>query len=325
MAKSTSKKPKEAKRTIYYVRPHWFGNPDRSHSLEQILRKALKTLNTTVLREFEYSDHTLQGSFFQDDPTTDGLYFYVNRYTDGMDMTVVPHAKDNEINNRVDTVEPPEGHNFRTGGILGLLSGDNLVVCGDNLRWVTIAKYFDRLLINSNQAEFSGTFTLGPIGDVNKLALIQKTGATSIDLGLNIFDSSLDRISEGVNQQLSPLKKALKSIRDLVMDSSSEKLKELAKDENLSAKVTFGMDGRMKGGSTSRDQLKSFAERILREEETEDFSIISGSGERITSDEVKIHCKAMLPLRGDSVDRKSTWQKLTNYYVELKNKGVLEQ
>jgi len=91
-----------------------------------------------------------------------------------------------------------------------------------------------------------------------------------------------------------------------------------------------GTEGRKKHkdpefGDAGRKRLERTAEMVLNEADDGGFVIITGAGNKITADEVRIADNISIKVHGKSLNCSDAWEKLAQYFDKLKINGVLSQ
>jgi hypothetical protein len=94
-------------------------------------------------------------------------------------------------------------------------------------------------------------------------------------------------------------------------------------------KLEISFDQRRKGGELGRERLQAAAKSFLgaptEGDDDAGFTIVTGSGKRLTAAEIRVSDSRDFNPYGNSIFRIDAFEALLSYYEELEASGVLEQ
>jgi len=320
-------KKNEKNRTLFYRRVVW--HDDSGKTMENLLISAHLKLETTEDRTFNYNDYEIQGMKIEHKDAI-GLFCHVSSYIPGQKRSVVPHPSPAKETVPL-TQDPPHKHNFMEGDIFFLINGNHIVLCPSGVR-ETIASAYITHTLQSVMNETTPRFSLEPIADINKVNLLNQEGVKRIELNSSLYDASLEYMKRKNDEHKTKERKtitkkllaaAVKELQSIF--ASDSELHEIGKKENLNVRIELSFDSRKKDGDIGRKRIENVAHQLIKDERDDCFAIITGSGKRLTYDEVRLHEKVIIPAHGNSISRSETWASLDRYLRDLKLKGLIEQ
>ncbi len=306
-------------KTLSYRRANFFGETANIDKLEDYLFAAHTKRSTIELRTFaDPGQPIIECRNFLKDKV--GVFLHLTSHHPGEKASVLPKAT-GVVTGEVGTTPPPEKCEFMDGDTTALISGNNVLLCATNMHEKKAERYMVHILEAAIADKNASKFGLVKVGDINKLKLIQKQGVSSISLDVGLYEASLERM-----ERKSVTSKLGGSFWDeflslFLKDSGAE---EIAKAENLSARIILSYDKRVKGKPLGRVKLQDMATQML-EGEDDGFMIETLGGEKIRAGSVAVRKSVSLPKHGKSVYCHDAWRALEEYYQELKAGGLLEQ
>lgn len=323
------KKPNFKNKKFYYRRAKW--DDQGKQSLESLLIDAHKLLDTVGKRTFEVSSGAeIRGASFNDDG---GLYLQIASYVPGESTSIIDKSKRAKQSN-VTAQTAPEGKDYLDGEVFVYIKGNHVILCPSGVRETVVETYVWHVLRAIEKKEIAKTFELDKVAKTNKLRMIKDEGVKEIDLNTSLYEASLIHMDQK-NPKVSGWKKALANQLSAVF-SKDKDLKDITEKENLNVKVTIKFDG-MEARRNSKDpefgkagkkRLEKTAEQVIAEfdEEHENgFVIVTGAGNRITSDEIRVSDSFRVETLGKSLSKSAAWTKLKEYHDRLDADGVFKQ
>lgn len=316
----SKEKPKTKNRTLFYRRVIW--RDKTTKKLEDILIKAHEILTTTKQRTFPYHDAEIQGMKIKHDQ--DNCFrCHVATYIPGQPTSLVP-SPSTEKENNTRTQEPPSNEDFMEGDVFFLLAGDHIVICPSGVRESIAIAYISNVIQNAFPEGSIAFYSIEAIADINKVNLIRQEGVKKIILNSSLYEASYDYMErKTVKQTL--LSTAAMEILALFSKDKDKNLMDIDKKENLSVRLEISYDSRKKGGNIGKKRIDRVANKIIHDDDTAGTSIITGTGKRVTPDEVRISEKVQIKVRGNSISRADAWAKLDQYLYDLTSSGLLEK
>lgn len=165
----------------------------------------------------------------------------------------------------------------------------------------------------------SGQFELMKVANASKVSLIHQFGVKEIDLKTSLFEASANyyRRKHSADGMLGAVAKHLKAISGGSCDPV---------DDSLSVSLSLRLDKRKKQNiSLGEKKIKDIALDLIKDEDSSDFVIITGDGQRIGRDELSIRTRVGIKAYGKSVDRDSAWHELEQFYRSLSASGAIGQ
>jgi hypothetical protein len=320
-----SRKKTKSKK-FYYRRARW--NEQGNHTLENLLKDAHNKLPTVGHRTFGSSNNELKGADFK--ANDKGLFLHIASYVPGQPTSTID--KDGAVNSATITAElAPEGKDFMDGDIFALVKDNHVILCPSGVREGVAASYFLYILEASKQKLVASSLELDKVSNTSKLKMIRTEGVKELQFSSSLYQASLHDL---VNHQstssklLAPISAQIKSV--FAKDTMLNDITEL---ENLNIKLSLkfdGTEGRRKHGNPNfgdagRERLVKTAEMVLNEADDGGFVIVTGAGNKITAGEVRIADDLPIKVHGKSLNCSDAWEKLAQYFDQLKINGVLSQ
>lgn len=315
----TTKKENTKNRTLFYRRVVWYD--EHPKDLESLLMSAHQILTTTEKRTFSHNDVEIQGMKIKHDDKV-GFFCHVASYIPGQQTSLIPAPSAVKENDPLPQ-SPPIKHNFMEGDIFFLVNGDHIVLCPSGVRETIAVTYISNILQNSVNEGMVPRYSIEPIADINKIKLLHQEGVKSIVMDSSLYDASLQYMERKTFKE-TLLAKMAKEFLALFSADNDKELREIDKKENLTVRLEISYDSRKKGGAIGKKRIESAANKLINDED-DGFSIITGTGKRITSDEVRLSEKEQIKIHGKSISRADAWGKLDEYLHSLKTMGMLEQ
>lgn len=317
------KKAKNKK--LYYRRARW--NDQGKDTLEKLLKAAHDKLPTVGDRTFTSPINELIGADFK--AADKGLFLHIASYVPDQPTSIID--KDKLVNSATITAEPaPIGKDFMDGDIFVLVKDNHVILCPSGVREGVATRYFEHVLNKLDQKLVASSLELDKVSNTSKLKMIQNEGVKELQLSSSLYQASIHRLD-----RQSATSKLFGSIRTQFKSvfSTDEKLKDINELENINITISLrfdGTEGRKKHknhefGVAGKERLKKTAEMILDEDYDEGFVIITGAGNTITADEVRVADSVAVKVYGKSLNCSDAWEKLAQYFSKLKDSGILSQ
>ncbi len=252
-----------------------------------------------------------------------GLFFHLASYTPHQPTSLVPfpsRAKSKETSPE----PPPDKHNYMEGDIFFMISGNHIVLCPSGARESVALSYINHALRKSGKEKHITRFSIEPVAKIDKVKLLQQEGVKKVALNASLYEASVE-YTERKTTKMNLLNGVAEEVLALFAKDNNQELQSISDMENLSVKLELSFDSRKKGGAVGRERLEKTANMLISDDEDQGFSIVTGSGKRLTADEIRISDKVKLAPHGNSVFRSSARDALEQYLVDLNDSGMLEQ
>jgi len=325
----SGKKTNFKNKKFYYRRAKW--DDQGKQSLETILIDAHTTLETVGKRTFDAnSGAEIRGASFKNDK---GLYLQIASYVPGEATSIIDKSK-RAKQSSVTAQTAPDGKDYLDGEVFVYVKENHVILCPSGVRETVVETYICHILSAVEKKEIARTFELDKVAKTNKLRMIKEEGVKEIDLNTSLYEASLIHMDKN-KPKVSGWKKAMANQLSAVF-SKDKDLKDITEKENLNVKVSIKVDGREarknskdpEFGKAGKKRLEKTAEQVIAEfdEENENgFVIVTGAGNRITSDEIRVSDSFRIETLGKSLSKSATWTKLKEYHDRLDADGVFKQ
>ena len=323
------KKPSFKNKKFYYRRAKWQGQ--EKVTLETILIDAHTTLDTVGKRTFSVSSGSeIRGASYKND---NGLYLQVASYVPGDSTSIIDKSKRSKQSN-VTAQAAPDGKDYLDGEVFVYIKGNHVILCPSGIRESVLETYVWHVLRAFERKDIASSFELDKVAKTNKLRMIKDEGVKEIDLKTSLYEASLIHLDKN-NPKVSGWKKAVANQLSALFGKDKD-LKEIKDKENLNVNISLKYDGAEARkhskdpdfGIAGKKRLEKTAEQVISEFEQENengFTIITGAGNTITSEEIRVSDSFRVETLGKSLSKSSTWSKLKEYHDRLNSDGVFKQ
>jgi len=314
---------------FYYRRAKW--NDQGKQSLEVFLIEAHKTLDTVGKRTFKASSGTeIRGASLKDNH---GLYLQIASYVPGEATSIIDKNKLN-TQSSITAQSAPEGKDYLDGEVFVYIKDNHVILCPSGARETVVEAYILHILNAVENKDIAKSFELDKVAKTDKLRMIKDEGVKEIDLNTSLYEASLIHMDKN-NPKVSDFKKSLANHFSAIFSKDMD-LKDITEKENLNVKVTIKLDGMearrnskdLEFGKIGKQRLERTAEQVIAEFDGENqngFVIVTGAGNRITSDEIRVSDSFRIETLGKSLKKSATWTKLKEYHDRLDADGVFKQ
>lgn len=311
--------PKPTRKTAYYFRAI---NRKIAVDLQSLLKKTRQVFGNVAASEITLgAEEVIRIQHYRDNDV--GVFLHLVRYLPGEKAsTLLPKsikAEDDEGSH-----SPPTGTEYKDGDSFLLVKNHNVIFCSHGISVeksrLYLAILFEAAKLNKEQR----TFDLAPASNIDKLNLLRKNGVKSIELGTNAYDISLH---QNANQSL--LAKVFGKVADelkalLEKDDNPAEQKVL---EDLLVNVELRLDGNTRAAQVTQDFIEQVAESVLEEKDNpiSEFTIITQTNDRITSDKIRLQDSFLVPKEDGSVSHTGIWDGLEKYLTTITQGNLVEQ
>lgn len=314
---------------FYYRRARW--DNQGKDTLEKILTDAHEKLDTVGKRSFPIgSGAEVRGADFAVDG---GLYLQIASYVPDEATSIIDKSK-RAKKSSVTAYGAPEGKDYLNGEVFAYINGNHVIICPSGVRENILLKYICHVLVVTNNQKILKDFELDRIAKTSKLRMIKDEGVKEIDLSASLYEASLMHINKS-DSRVSDWKKAIANQFSALFGKDPD-LSKIKEKENLNVRISLKYDGKeaMKRsddpefGKDGKKRLEKTAEQVIKEydqDQENGFVIITGNGNTITSDEIRVSDTYRVEALGKSLSQSSAWIKLKEYYNKLDRDGVLNQ
>ena len=314
---------------FYYRRAVWEGQ--RKGKIEKILTKAHESLDTVGKRTFETgSGAEIRGARYSDNK---GLYLHIAAYVPGEATSIIEKSA-RAKQSRVTAQAAPDGKDYLDGDAFVFVKENEVIICPSGLREAVVERYIWHILKKSGHEDIAHTFELDKIASASKLKMIKDQGVKEVVLNASLYEASLLQMDKK-KPNISNIKRSIADNLEAIFGQDPD-LKQIHQQENINVKVSLKFDGtaarrnnKVTGyGVAGRKRLEGAAVQLVSnysDVDDDQFTIITGMGNSITPDEIRVSESYKVETLGKSLSRKSAWKLLREYYDRLKTEGVFSQ
>lgn len=304
-------------KTLEYRRAKFLND---KQNLEQLIRQAWSQSKNRSERTITLTTNESISGLSARNSHTNGFAVHCARYIDGQSVGTIKRTPAPEVEVGEKNPEPDE--NFLNSDFMALIKGNHVISmnCGRNAASLRI--YLYDFFRKAKLPDSSRQFDLIRIGRPDKIAIINAVGVGKVDLKIGISETTaselITRSDDSVWQKSkSAIAEALQAIT--------------AKDENLEkirnaeqGTVTVSINIPKRDLSVAKKGLNSFAEEVVEDEESGNFTIYLRDGSTIRSDEISVKKRITLEAIANSVNVRQTWDEMEKYMSDLEEKGQVK-
>lgn len=305
-------------KTLAYRRAHFI--VDGSGPLEPHLVEAHKRRPNIEDRTIDEDNQLVLECRNFSHKSGSGVFLHIAAYTPGEQASVVRRVR-GVSSGDLETAAPPEGCEFMDGDTMIFVSGDHVILCSSTLHEKQSERYLTRIVELAKISTHAGNFGLSKVANIDKVRLLKKQGVKAIILNSTLYSASLEHLERTtVSKTLSG------GIADQVLAIFGKNMneQELEKAENINVNLKLSFDSRKSGAVFGQEKLGAIANLMVNEDD-DNFIIETMTGEKISPNDVVLSKKTSMQKFGKTVYCQDAWRELENYYLELKNGGLLEQ
>ena len=220
----------------------------------------------------------------------------------------------------------PTKHEFVDGEAYLLVKDQHVIFCSHGLTLKAVENYLNRLLHSEDVDE---RFEFTPIGNIDKLQLINRSGVKQVDFSATIFKMTQDELNENAEKmRKSRFSRILDGLTREVKKAFAKDLSEEEKKilEELQVDVSVKLMGNTRASLEARKFVKNEARTMLSDDLSPEVEFITGNGETIKSSDIQLH--KMINIKklnnSNSLEYEDAWLGLGNYFDELKQQKFTE-
>lgn len=309
----------QRQKTLNYRRAEWFGEGTTAPPLEKCLRQALGSLKTIDERTIFRGGRNAKVAK-QQDVSNGGLLLHLATETPGEAASVVPKMASTATELDLRTQNPPNDGEWLDGDAFVLAHDDHVCVCTTGLHENAIATFFHHFFEKAKLPPNFRNFLLMKVVDVGTLTILQQQGVQEIEIRGSLYKVTADyvrrraHISGVLGIIGKEIKRQLGKPDDVTQDS-------------LRVALNIKLDRRQKKYlSLGEKDIELLAENLIKNvEDDDDYTIITGTGQKITPKEVFVRAHVLIDADGKTVGRDKAWSELIAFYRSLITSGILAQ
>lgn len=305
-------------KTVSYRRAEWLPEV-KGITLEKGLKDALTNLKTIDERTIvKGGQHTRIVK--HQNVAVGGTYFHLTSDTPGESASVVPKAGPGVAELDVKSQKPPKDGEWLDGDAFLYVYGDHVCMCSTAMRDATIQNYIFELFKKAQLRKDSIRFELTKVADVTKLKMLHSQGVRELEIRASLYQATANyekrkaHFTGGLGAVGKHIKNLIKRPHDVTPDA-------------LRVFITLKVDRRHpKQISLGEKTIEALAADVVKNpEESEDYVIITKTGQRISPNEIFMKSTVSIESDGKTINRTKAWRELSTFFTQLKAAGVLEQ
>nr|WP_319491842.1 hypothetical protein [uncultured Desulfobacter sp.] len=337
-----SKIPDKKTKQVYYKRSSWEGQKNTEY-LETFVKVCHDKYKSTALRTFKgFYGSEMKCAKYDDSEKDVGIMMQIASYVPDQPTSVIEKSSNQASEASVDAIDAPPGKDYLDGDVFILINKNDVILLPSGAREKVALHYLIAMLKKNDFDYIAGTLEFQSIANEDKVRLVKKEGVKSIELNASLYEASLmyiDRKSEKshkVTKLMDVKGKIAEHLRELFAEDES--LRDIKEKENVNIKLSISFDGReaMKHqkdktfGEIGKSRLQKTSEKALSEAMSNDsqlggFTIVTGAGNKIRTDEIIMSEKFRIKTLGKSLFPGEAFKVLKEYYDSLKARGVLSK
>ena len=305
-------------KTLSYRRAEWL--TPGVLTLERCIRDAHLKLQTIAERTIVYGAHHVRSAKMKS-VTSGGILMHITAEIPGDSTSVVPKISDRSSEFDLGTARPPSGGEWLTGDAFLYVRDDHVCMCTTDIHDGAV-RYFLQLLFEKSKLRKDSTrFSLEKVADISKVKLLHRQGVKELELRATLFKAtaSYAKRKNAVVGVTGAIGKHLKAVAGKPNDVTKDALR---------VELVLKVDRRLgqRNIAVGEKQIEFLAANVLQNRDKDDeFVIVTGTGERITRDEIFVRSKVRIESDGKTVNCDKAWEELLEFFGRLYDTGVLEQ
>jgi hypothetical protein len=257
-------------RTLTYRRALWLNDDPATISLESCVRQACEKLKTVGERTIIHGEGQYVSIASEQRDAKKGVLLHLTAETPGEAASIVPVPLKTSEKIDVSTTLPPKDFEFMDGDAFLYVIGDDVCLCSTSMMDGGIAYFFREIFKIAKLRKDADRFELAKTADINKIALIKRSGIKEIEIRATLFQASTDYVRRKTQpfSLLGAVNKHFKALLGKENDATNDALK---------AVLTFKVDRRIRGGITlGEKRVEQLATELVKsQEEGDDYVIVT--------------------------------------------------
>jgi hypothetical protein len=317
--------PEKREKTLSYRRAEWIIVTDLT--LEKCLRdayKARKNIGDRALFVGEQCVKTVKTR----DVQAGGLLVHITSETPGEAASVVPKADPKTTELDLKSERPVAEGEWLNGDAFLFVKGDHVCMCSTELRDGAIHQYLFELFKKSKLPEDTVKFELLKVADMSKIKMLHKQGVKELEIRATMYKASADYEKRKGNATGLPgfVAKQVRALIGKPNDVTPDGLRvflSIRTDRRFGQKALALGESRIE--ALAADVVKNQPKDGDKDKKYYDYVIKTGTGQRITPDEVFMKSTVAIDADGKTVRCDKVWKELTKFFDDLEESGALEQ
>lgn len=309
-----------ARKRLQYVRAVYNTGAKPSNTFQELIESALNKLKNTVNTQIALPAvgtwmvrHRQIGA--------DKIMLAIGGGEPHEQMSTLELApKKAKANDTEKTVKPPARRAFKLYDVYCLIAGDDLIVCLDHVRLPALTRYLAKLLGKAGLPAMTQAFELVPVSNKDKQDVLDAEGVKEIRVRSALYAATADDDSaRGVWVNFK------NGLRDVFATSLPDPKSRDALAErlgNVNVELVIKPSGGTQAEAIVLDGMEAAGREMLEEIDDDASRVIveTQKGTKIKADEIMLSTHATLHRLSNALDYTETWDALTEYERELREK-----
>jgi len=317
--------PEKREKTLSYRRAEWIGAEDLT--LEKCLRDAYRARKNIGERSLFVGDQCVKTAKTQD-YQGGGLLVHLTSETPGEAASVVPKADAKTTQLDLKSERPLAEGEWLDGDAFLFVKDDHVCICTTEMRDGAIHQYLFELFKKAKLHEDSIKFELLKVADMSKIKMLHKQGVKELELRATMYKASADYEKRKGNATGLPgfVAKQVRALIGQPNDVTPDGLRvflSIRTDRRFGPKALALGESRIE--ALAADVVRNQPKAGDKDKKYYDYVIKTGTGQRITPDEIYMKTTVAIDADGKTVRCNKVWKELTIFFDDLEESGALEQ
>src|SRR6202789_4444028 len=317
--------PELRTKTLSYRRAEWFGVTGLT--LQKCVHDANLKLKNVADRTVIHGDQFIRCAKAREN-TKGGLLLHITTETPGESASIVPKVGTDKTELDLKTQKPPSEGEWLDGDAFLYLKGDHVCLCTTGVRGGAIREYLVGLFTKAGLPKNSSKFDLMKVADMKKVKMLKKQGIKELEIRATLYKATAyyhNRKNQVIGWTGS-IGKTMKAFLGKPNDVTPDGLR-----VSLSLKTDkrFGR----KAVALGESEIETLATDVINntkinkddKNQTYDYVIKTGTGQRITLEEIFMTSKVEIKTDGKTVQCEKAWKELVTFFEGLEEGGALEE
>lgn len=312
--------PEKRTKTLSYRRAEWFAP---ALVFQTCINQALGNLKTISDRTIISADQYIRCAKVRAHGKG-GILLHITVETPGESASVVPKVTAASTELDLKSEKPPTGGEWLDGDAFLYVKEDHVCLCTTGLRDGAIRLFFVQLFAKAKMQKNTGMFDLMKVADMTKVKMLKKQGVKELEIRATLYKATADyhnRKSQ-VMGWTGAIGKTMKAFLGKPHDVNPDSLRVAL---SFKSDMRFGSKAVALGEAELEALAADVVKSVAKGDKDYDYVIKTGSGQRITLDEIFMKSTVQIQSDGKTVQCEKAWRELTKFYESLEEGGALEE
>lgn len=319
--------PEKRTKTLSYRRAEWFAGVGLT--LQKCVNDAFSKLKNVNDRTVVIGDHYARCAKTRTN-TKGGLLVHITVETPGEYASVVPKVTSATTEIDLKSEKPPTGGEWLDGDAFLYIVGDHVCLCTTGIRDGAVRQYLADLFVKAHLHKNTTQFDLMKVADIKKVKMLKKQGVKELEIRATLYKATADYTNRK-NQVIGwtgAIGKTMKAFLGKPHDVTPDALR---------VAVSFKTDKRFgsKALAIGEAEIETLAADVVNTTKKSsnpakgiddyDYVIKTGTGQRITLDEIFMKSTVEIESDGKTVQCEKAFKELVKFFEDLEESGALEE